>query len=183
MKRIIRILCIASLSLTFVSAQPPEDGHIEYLRWKEQISTTLQNYNHLYSFQVAIALKRTDETHIKILLTVVGRTPNYSFTQQPVHALQFFDADADTDKTGEPTEWSAAQDTTVPRLGYLLDFDETIECEQNTNAVLVSIRPVPNTGQPVETTVLRMVVPLDDKWHFEKRDFFVPRAQKLTAVS
>ncbi|HUE80616.1 MAG TPA: hypothetical protein VMM84_00795 [Pyrinomonadaceae bacterium] len=40
----------------------------------------------------------------------------------------------------------------------------------------MSIKPVPNTGQPVETTVLRMIVPLSEKWHFEKRDFFVPRA-------
>src|SRR5258706_3603419 len=178
---ITKLLCLLVLSFAGVSAQTPESGNTEYLNWKKQVSTTLQDYNHLYTFQVAIALKRTDKTHIHILLAMVGRTPNYYFILQPVNALQFFDVDKEMDKTGKSNEWGSGQDTTVPRLGYLLDFDKIIECDENTNAIFVSIKPVPNKGQPSETTVLKTIVPLNEKWHFEKRDFFVPREQSSNA--
>ena len=74
-----KLLCLLLLSITVVKAQTPEGGDTEYLNWKKQVSTTLQDYDHLYTFQVAVALKRTDKTHIHILLSVVGRTPNYYF--------------------------------------------------------------------------------------------------------
>ena len=170
-----KLLCLLLLSITLVKVQTPEGGDTEYLNWKKQVSTTLQDANHLYTFQVAVALKRIDKTHIHILLSVVGRTPNYYFILQPVNGIQFFDVDEELDKTGKSTEWGSGQDTTVPRLGYLLDFDKTIECNENTNAILVSIKPVPNKGQPPETTVLKTIVALGEKWHFDKRDFFVPR--------
>ena len=181
MKLIGKLLCVMFFSFTSVSAQTAHDGSVEYLNWKKQVSTTLQDYNHLYTFQIAIALKRVDSAHIHLLLAVVGRTPNYSFRLQPVNTVQFLDAEKDLDKTGKSDDWSSGQDTSVPRLGYLLDFDKTIDCEENTNAVFVSIKPVPNKGQPTETTVLKMIVPLDDQWHFEKKDFFVPREQPRNA--
>jgi hypothetical protein len=176
-----KLLCVLLLSFIVVNAQTPESEYTEYLNWKKQVSTTLQDYNHLYAFQVAVGLKKTDKTHIHILLAVVGRTPNYYFILQPVSAFQLFDVDKELDKTGKSTEWGSGQDTTVPRLGYLLDFDKTIECDESTNAIFISIKPVPNTGQPSETTVLRTIVPLDEKGHFEKRDFFVPRGEPSSA--
>jgi hypothetical protein len=176
-KLISKLLCVMFFSFTSVSAQTAQDGRVEYLNWKKQIATTLQDYNHLYTFQIAIALKRVDNAHIHVLLAVVGRTPNYSFSLQPVNTVQFFDANKDLDKTGKSDDWASGQDTSVPRLGYLLDFDKTIDCEETTNAVFISIKPVPNKGQPSETTVLKMIVGLDEKWHFEKKDFFVPREQ------
>ena len=172
-----KLLCVLLLSTSIGNAQTQERGDAEYRKWKKEVGATLQDYNHLYNFQVAVALKRTDKTHIHAFLSVVGRTPNYSFTLQPVNAFQFFDVDQETEKTGKAAEWSAAQDTSVSRLGYLLDFDETIECDENTKSIFVTLKPIPNTGQPSETTVLKMIVPLDDNWHFEKRDFFVPRGQ------
>ena len=111
------------------------------------------------------------------------RTPNYTFKLQPVNALQFFDVDQDLDKTGKSDDWGSGQDTSVPRLVYLLDFDKVIACEENTNAIFVSIKPVPNTGQPRETTVLRMIVPLEEKWRFDKKDFFVPREQSAKCAA
>ena len=176
-----KVFCALLLFFTVGNPQTPERDNTEYQNWKKQVSTTLQDYNHLYTFQVAGALQRTDKTHIHVLLAVVGRTPNYYFILQPVNALQFFDVEKDLNKTGKSDEWGSGQDTTVPRLGYLLDFDKTIECEENTNAILVNIKPVPNKGQPSETTVLRMIIPLEEKWHFEKKDFFVPREQPGSA--
>jgi hypothetical protein len=174
---ITKLLSAVFLFSVVVSAQTSEDGKAEYLKWRQQVSTTLQDPNHLYTFQVAVALQRSDKTQIHILLAVVGRTPNYTFKLQPVNALQFFDVDQDLDKSGKSDDWATGQDTRIPRLGYLLAFDKTIECQENTNAIFVIIKPVPNTGQPRETTVLKMIVPLAEKWHFDKKDFFVPREQ------
>jgi hypothetical protein len=173
MKRIAAMFCLTVLTLTPVRAQAPRDARDQYLAWKRQISATLQDYGHLYTFRIGIALKKTDKTHAHILLAVVGRTPNYYFTLQPTQ-MQFFDTDVEQDKTGKAKQWSAGQDTSVHRLGYLLDFDETIEFEENTTAVLVSIKPAPNKGQPLETTLLKAIVPLHNEWHFEERDIFVP---------
>jgi len=121
-------------------------------------------------------LTKTDKTHAHILLAVVGGTPNYYFTLQPVQT-QYLDPNVEHGKTGKSKEWGAGQDTSVPRLGYLLDFDETLEFEENTTAVLVTIKPVPNKGQPPETTVLKTIVPLSNKWPFEEKDIFVPISQ------
>ena len=98
---------------------------------------------------------------------------NYYFTLQPIQT-QFFDPEVEQDKTGKAEEWGSGQDTSVPRLGYLLDFDKTLEFEENTTALFVTIKPVPNKGQPLETRLLITIVPLDDKWHFEDKDIFVP---------
>ncbi len=176
MNRLTALLCITLLSLTIINAQT-SDGKTEYLKWKKQVSGTLQDYGHLYTFRVAIALRKIDSTHADVSVAIVGRTPNYYFIIQPIQALQFFDTDVEQNKTGKSAEWGAGQDTKNPRLGYLLDFDKTIEYEQNTNAVLVAIKPVPNKSQPVETTVLKAIFPLDEKWHFEEKQFFVPITQ------
>jgi hypothetical protein len=173
-----KVLSAVFLFSIVVSAQTSEDGRTEYLRWKKQVATTLQDPNHLYTFQVAVALQRSDKTHIHILLAVVGRTPNYTYTLQPVKSLQFFDVDQDLDKTGKSDDWGTGQDTSIPRLGYLLDFDKVIECDENTNAIFASIRPVPNRDQPPEKIVLRLIIPLEEKWHFDQKDFFVRREQR-----
>jgi hypothetical protein len=173
MKRIAAMFWLIVLTVTINRAQTPNDGRDQYLAWKNHVSTTLQDFGHLYTFRIGIALTKTDKTHAHILLAVAGRTPNYYFTLQPVQT-QFLDTDVEQDKTGKSKEWGAGQDTSVPRLGYLLDFDETLEFEENTTAVLVTIKPVPNKGQPVETTLLKMIVPLANKWHFEEKDIFVP---------
>ena len=175
MQRMAALFCLTSLTLTMVKAQPP-DGKDQYLAWKNEISTTLQDFGHLHTFRIGIALKKTDKTHAHILLAVVGRTPNYYFTLQPIRA-EFFDTEVEQDKTGKTKEWGSGQDTSVPRLGYLLEFDETIEFDDNTTALFVSIKPIPNKGQPRETTLLKTIVPLDDQWHFEEKDIFVPLAQ------
>ena len=52
-----------------------------------------------------------------------------------------------------------------------------MEFEEGTNAVFVGIMPVPNKGQPLETSLLKAIIPLDDKWHFEEKDIFVPITQ------
>jgi hypothetical protein len=124
-----------------------------------------------------VASLKVDNTHGKILITVVGRTPNYYFTLQPIQTSQFFDTDFEQDKTGKSKEWGAGQDTSVPRLGYLLDFTKTVEFDENTNAIFVSVKPVPNTGQPVETTILKAIIPLGEDWNFEEKFFYVPVEQ------
>jgi len=177
MKIITAIICFVLLSVSITKAQTSESAKNQYLTWKKQVSTTLKDYDNLYTFRIGVASLKVDNTHAKILITVVGRTPNYYFTLQPIQTSQFFDTNFEQDKTGKSKEWGAGQDTSVPRLGYLLDFTKTVEFDENTNAIFVSVKPVPNTGQPVETTILKAIIPLGENWNFEEKFFYVPVEQ------
>jgi hypothetical protein len=60
MKSIAAMFCLTVLTLTLVRAQAPDDEKDQYLVWKKQISTTLQDYGHLFTFHIGIALRKTD---------------------------------------------------------------------------------------------------------------------------
>jgi hypothetical protein len=89
MKTVSAILVVTLLYLTVTKAQST-DGKEQYLLWTKQISKTLQDNDNLHTFHIGVASKRVDATHAQVLSAVVGRTPNYYFTLQPIQTAWLF---------------------------------------------------------------------------------------------